>query len=226
MRATLILVTSLLASAWGATAALAVCPLSSVTVFDSTQSSSQPTAQFSDNHFCPPYGGTALASSGYDLKAGTFQLTASGASECGGGAALAAHDTFTLVGPATATPLDFTVQLVIGATFSGGGLASAEGNATLREGVSNSQYQYFSPGNPTDVTFAVAVTRAVGATFDLAVESDVYALGLGSGATLAAHLNVTGLPAGYAVVSCQGYVSDPSVPVRRASWGRVKAIYR
>lgn len=226
MRSLPMLVMLWLAGACAAGAAFAACPNSSVTVFDSTQTSSDPSAQFSDNHFCPPYGGTALASARYDLKAETFMLAASGASECGGGAALATHDTFTLVGPATATPLTFDIQLVIGAAFSGGGLATSEANVALREGASNAQSVYLSPGNPTDVTLSVPVTSAVGGTFDLFVDADTYALGLGSGASVNAHIEVAGLPAGYAIVSCQGYVSDPTVPVRATSWGRLKAIYR
>lgn len=226
MRALPIFATLWLAGACVAGAAFAACPNSSLTVFDSTRTSSDPSAQFSDNHFCPPYGGTALASAAYDLKAETFMLTASGASECGGGAALATHDTFTLVGPATATPLTFDLQLVIAATFSGGGLATSEANVSLREGASNAQSVYLSPGNPTDVTLSVAVSQAVGEALDLYVDGDIYALGLGSGAGVNAHIEVAGLPAGYAIVSCQGYASDPTVPVRATSWGRLKAIYR
>ena len=38
-------------------------------------------------------------------------------------------------------------------------------------------------------------------------------------------VSFTGVPAGVAVVSCQGYTSDVTA-VRRSSWGRLKSIYR
>ena len=38
-------------------------------------------------------------------------------------------------------------------------------------------------------------------------------------------LTFTGLPIGVSVVSCQGF-GQPPVPVREASWGRLKTIYR
>ena len=225
MRAATLLLASLLALTIAGTAR-ASCPLNTLTVHDSSETSSASSDQLTLEHFCPPYGGTALAGASYDLVAGSAALTASGTSECGGGASVATHDVFTLVGPAAGS-FTFTARLVVHAGFSGRpATSSSEAAATFREGASNSKGFNTGLGLPGDATLDLTITRDVGQTFDLFLTLDCYSLGLSAGSDVTAQLSFLGLPPGYGVVSCQGYASDPSVPVRVTSWGRLKTIYR
>ena len=75
-----------------------------------------------------------------------------------------------------------------------------------------------------DTTLSLAIQTTAGSNFRLTILLS----GGGTGADYSgiAWLRFTGLPAGAGVSSCKGYAVTPPTPALRASWGRVKAIYR
>jgi hypothetical protein len=157
---------------------------------------------------------------GYDLAHGT--LTASGTTEpecCGYGSG-STHDVFTLFGPAGSALISLTAHLHVTASVTGSGTAGA----SLREGASNGA-SYADPPGPDDATISITIARHVGETFDLFLDYNATACGDGD-ASLNGTLSFSDLPPGYAVASCQGFLSDPSVPAATTSWGRLRAIYR
>jgi hypothetical protein len=71
---------------------------------------------------------------------------------------------------------------------------------------------YVIAGTPFRLTFSVA-----NFTYGTPDQSFAQVSGLFSFANV---------PAGAAIVSCNGYVSDRAVPVRATTWGQLKTLYR
>ncbi len=213
-------------------AAAATCPLNTLRALDSTITSSDSSRGLTAKGDCQPYGGSRSGGAGYNLTVGSVSAIASSDGlVCGGNAWVSTHDIFKLVGPASPSALVFTAQLQVNAsgTFQNPFRQSGAGAyATLREGDSNSQSYVSGTGQPSNTTLSITVTRNVDESFDLYMDliASTFSEPYDESARIFGTLSFTGLPAGYAVVSCQGYVSDPAVPVRATSWGKLKAIYR
>lgn len=195
--------------------AAAPCPSNTLRANQQTVTTSDSIASIGHSRTCDshlPGGGDGFAH--FDLVSGHWRVEASAWGECSGNASLATHDVFTLIGPAGSAGIEFTIRLDVTVyDFSG---------ATLREGTSNEQSTTFGRGTQV---LEVRVGSAVGETFDLRVLMSAAADHNGSGSA-SAHLTFPDLPTGFAVSSCQGYVSDIAVAAGRTSWGRVKALYR
>jgi hypothetical protein len=74
-------------------------------------------------------------------------------------------------------------------------------------------------------TLVLGLSRAVGEVFPLVARLETFGGGTAEGTGHAVGtLRFRGLPAGYSVVSCQGYALP--TPARPATWGGVKALYR
>jgi len=182
---------------------------------------------------CAGYG-YSQADEGYDLGAGTASSAAAGDNDCPANGSLAAYDVFRIVGPASATPLPFTATLRLSGNVESScdpnAYASVSGHLEEAGGASQDfllsvAAPYSCGAQPVDRTLEIALAHLVEEPFTLLVRLGTSAQGY-STATLSSRLGFEGLPEGYGVVSCQGFVSDPSVPVRALSWGRVKTLYR
>ena len=204
--------------------AAAECPTNILAALGILTYTSSPRANISRGAPCQ-FGGSTSASAAYDLVAGTFSASGQGASDCGASGASTTDDVFRLIGPASPDSIPFTARLQASAfAFSPAGFSSGA-NVEFREGTSNSQTFGYYPGGPSSATLSLNISRAVGDSFNLHIVVAAYA-GSRASASASGTLSFIGLPPGYAVVSCQGYVSDLSVPVRATSWGRLKTIYR
>jgi hypothetical protein len=156
----------------------------------------------------------------YHLAHGTISASASTEPECCGYGTGSTHDLFTLLGPPGPALITFTAHLHVTSSQSGSGTAGA----TLREGASNSA-SYTNPPGPAEETISITIARHAGETFDLFLDYHATACGDGD-ASLSGTLSFSDLPPGYAVTSCQGFLSDPSVAATPTSWGRLRARYR
>ncbi len=76
-----------------------------------------------------------------------------------------------------------------------------------------------------DTTLTLTLAHVVGEQFQLEIHASQGGINGGSASDLE-ELSFAGLPPGYAVVSCEGYISNPVVSVRRDTWGRLKLSYR
>ena len=160
----------------------------------------------------------------YDVPNGTLSLSmyvCFTGPECGNSANVVVEDDFGLYGLPAGTPVALTAHLVAsldGGFFDTGSYSGV--TAYLKDALGGQQVAH-APGN-FEITLPVAAIA--GQTFRLHFELDGYTLHSAGGGT--ATFSFTGIPAGAAVTSCQGYVSDRSVPARAMSWGRLKTHYR
>lgn len=205
-----------------ATPALAACPSNTLDAAGNVIVTSDPSRSTFGTYYCQYEDVVSLGhgSVGYDLAHGTISAVGSTEPECCGYGTGSTHDVFTLVGPAGPALVSFTAHLHVVASLAGSGTASA----TLREGASNAA-GYNDPPGPDDATISITIARHVGETFDLYLDYSATACGDGE-ASLTGTLSFPDLPPGYAVSSCQGFLSDPSVPAAPTSWGQLRARYR
>ena len=155
----------------------------------------------------------------YDLHEGVLAANGSATpyGECT--AVALVHDEYWIVGPAGPL-LSFEAVLRASTTLADAGFAFAGiGQAWLTGG--DAQLHFSSSGSQET---AIPLTYAPGAVFP------VWAIAEGTGnvpaaaSIIRAQVLFRGLPVGYSVASCQGYLA--AVPVLPATWGRVKALYR
>ena len=123
-------------------------------------------------------------------------------------------DDYWIDGPPSAQPLTFEAVLFAEVTITGTSFASGR-----------IDFAGFSTSNSGPQTVMTSLTKSVGEVFslqaDLSTGAVDHATGMGHAT---ATLRFRGLPAGYSVVSCQGYALP--TPARSSSWGRLKAAYR
>ena len=160
----------------------------------------------------------------YNVPAATMSLSmsvCSGMFECGNAANVVVEDDFSLFGLPPGTPVALTAHLGVSLNggFSGTGTYSNV-TAYLKDALGGQQSAY-APGT-FDITLPVAAVA--GQTFRLHFE--LYGSTLHSSGDGSATFSFTGIPPGAAVTSCQGYVSDSTVPARAMTWGRLKTHYR
>lgn len=205
--------------------------------------------------YVSPNGSSVTEWGFYDLTLGRFGTVASsgctymaypGKSE----ARVALEDRYTIVGPPSAAPvaIEAVLQLDLRATgartygcwsppdFSCSVDAGAL-TAELSEPATSQTVSFASRINRADSReIALPLSHAVGETFtlrmqcsseatpvaDISVNDDCY----NRRGDVTATLSFRGLPPGYQVVSCQGFVGTGAVPAKRATWGSLKSLYR
>jgi len=175
----------------------------------------------------------------YDLVAGTLSAGVTGFGEGGAYVSLQVQDLYTIVGPASATPIEFLARVrftgTLGADLvtlpgAGTGCVGSFVNLGMASASLTDEAQLQSNPSPAcgprsfDETLDLALTKLPGQEFPLSVS--VYA---SAGHTIQAQTSgqivFVGLPPGYSMESCQGYAGSP-VATRSSSWGRVKQLYR
>jgi hypothetical protein len=199
------------------------CPVNEYSVMDSTSSTTDASRSLDLSHSCSGefFHGSGAGQMRYDLRHGTASVAAQVSGECWANASIVTRDVFTVVGPPSETPLAFEARL--DASGCAGGSASSA--IVFTEGTANSSQAFFSNGCRPE-PLALSIVRRPGETFDLSVRLGAGANVPSGSADVTVHLWFEGIPSTHAVVSCQGYVSDPRVSVRESSWGRLKVLYR
>lgn len=186
----------------------------------------------------------------YDLRTGALHAKADMQVTYMAGGALAhgrvrAHDTYNVLGPDGAAPATITARLDYHATCAGyyeysgpyGNLSMPSGDARIvfTEGVAQADSTYHTGNGTYHDSLEVVVTRAPGGTFELSFDVHAIANGVGDYSldygsnrttTIDADLVFRDLPAGWSIVSCQGYQAGQIVPARKSTWGRVKSARR
>ena len=172
------------------------------------------------------------------LPAGTMELAGSGGGgEQSCGPFLSASDLYQVVGPASAVPIPLEVRVhVTGSVtaelrswpFIGLVCGGAQMNFKLFSGAASTQFVGVNDFQPcagksfvTDLVLPLA--RLPGEQFP--VGYDLFISSHGGTGTMRGEVSFANLPAGYSIVSCQGYVGQP-VPIVARSWGRLKQAYR
>lgn len=164
----------------------------------------------------------------YNLPAG--MITAQGDADYPdgyGNAHVTTDDIYHLVGPPTAAVISFSADLQVHGQGSSYYCTAASGSATLRSGASQQVANFYGSscrGEGVDAILSLPQVRSVGEPFHLVMDV-VASASSGASASMDGSLSFSGLPPGYAIESCQGYVSNPT-PSRPSSWGRLKLRYR
>jgi len=220
---TTILICLLLASADVAHAG--PCPINTLYCNDG-----QTTSQ--DSHasvFCrDPLGILGQASASYDLMGGILTSSCTARGDQGASSGLLLFDDFTLMGEAGRCPTGIVANLHVHGHYVRAG-ALNEGNLAaaiqdMTAGVPPNQlYLLIHVSTVRDTVISWPIHHCVGDIFQMHFELD-------SGVTLGdytatAEFSFSGVPQGFAIVSCQGFTTAP-VPALPATWGSVRARYR
>lgn len=171
----------------------------------------------------------------------TGDASCEGATTCGGESQIIRGDVgvftaddYVLTGPASSDPVSFSAVLhVLGSSGQGCSVDCSSGFgcvtrcnfgtllASLKEGT---QVADALPSASVDRDLLLVLSKSVGQHFQL--DMTLRALpACNALATLASHLTFV-LPSGYGIQSCYGYRSAAPTAGLRASWGRVKSLYR
>ena len=209
--------------------ARADCPTNTVVAIGATRTSSAPRDTLArDFRGCVPhpmYCYSYSASVDYDLVIGRVHAYAQGSNAHGEGYALT-HDVFTLIGPASESPITFTAN---GHAVLAQYCDQPYATVFIREGDSNIASVAGQPCSTVATSIGVSITCLPGSSFDLYMYANARAGGgvntSGGVADATLNLKFSGVPVGYTLVSCQGYAGEP-VATRPRSWGAVKALYR
>ena len=167
----------------------------------------------------------------YDVPAGTLYLSYSEAMTI----ALSLRDDFTVVGPATGTPVPLHLRLRFSGVGSGYGyqFPAAGGTMWIRTlepepGEIQVEKTYGVPFGTVQVTpfsdsLDFTFTRPAGTPFGLEIHGDAQ-----RGYNLINNIRFAflDLPPGATVTSCKGYRQEQPTPAVARSWGRLKAAYR
>jgi hypothetical protein len=189
------------------------CPSNYVQAGGVNMTSTDATNSATDSGHCQ--FSTGFWSASYDIPAGRFSVNASFPAGCGGGAIVVVQDDFKVIGLPAGTPLQIVAVLHASANSATTTLTDSDGNHVTIGAIGQ--------GTIGDVTLPIAAIaeQPFHLTFDALAGVNAAVSG-----AVDADFHFTGLPPGTAVVSCNGYVSDRSVPVRAITWGRLKAHYR
>jgi hypothetical protein len=148
-----------------------------------------------------------------------------------GQASASTHDVFTLLGPAAAPPITFHAHAIVRTGIYCGYGDVAQAYASISDGA----FEGAGIAGSTDsclvtTDLPISISRASGSTFDIyltvsatAGSGDIFAYGSDGSASL--RLTFPDLPAGYSLVSCQGFGAGVTA-AKRSSWGALKARYR
>jgi hypothetical protein len=158
----------------------------------------------------------------YDLRTGSLH----GQVSCGfnsDGVRVLVADDFTLAGSTGSDPIAFEAELSMHAvgTYQRGSL-----QVSITEGTQSTSESFPIPFTGTAITVLhLPLSHVPGEVFrvEFMLQADS---GGESGTDASATYRFNGLPPGVLVTSCQGFVGDTQTPVRRQTWGALKAIYR
>lgn len=204
-----------------ATRSLAQCPTNTIDVCGAVTS----TAPSYSASGCGP---TSNGTGSYDLPAGTVSVLGNGDYPDGFASAhVTAEDVYHVVGPATPGLIGFSANLHAHGEGSSYYCTSASGSATLQFGTVKQSVTFHGSscqGEGVDQTISLPQQHLVGEEFHLVMDV-VATASAGASASMDGSLSFSGLPPGYSIVSCQGYMSVPT-PSASVSWGRLKVRYR
>ena len=191
---------------------------------------------FQDSSTLPSY---AWFGSSYNLVAGTIAVGTSGSGELGSFEQLLIQDLYTLVGPASATPIGFVARVRFTGSAGGGVVDLPSGGPTclgssarlrLASGAVADEKRADSYDAPDcgprafDEILNLALAKLPGEEFPLSVQ-----VSLNAGHTIpvqaSGQIEFVGMPPGYTVQSCQGYAVLP-VAAKPTTWGKLKRLYR
>jgi hypothetical protein len=164
----------------------------------------------------PPF--TTTAHVRYELVLGTFFGDAFGCLEGGSSAGLQAMDRYRVVGPATTIPIAFTANLDMQ------GLVEGDQQYLFQVGSGMPEYTNLPQPLPQTAIATIALQYLPGEEFVLQWGFKFIGNNFAF-ATVDGTLSFAGLPAGYAVRSCQGYTSD-TIGIAPITWGAVKTLFR
>jgi hypothetical protein len=173
-------------------------------------------------------GLTSIGTGSYNLPSGMVSAQSDADYPDGyGNAHVITDDVYRLVGPPTSALISFSADLHAHGQGSSYFCTSASGSATLQSGTSHQTATFHGSscqGEGVDKTLSLPQLRSVGESFDLIMDV-VATASAGASAAMDGNLSFSGLPPGYSIESCQGYLSTPT-PSRPLSWGRLKLRYR
>jgi hypothetical protein len=167
----------------------------------------------------------------FDLPAGTVELD-----QCCSllHTYVNAADAYDVAGVAIGTPVSLTVTLSVdgsvstsgcGGTGCGGVFVDSLVSGALVDRRSHA-IGVFNGSVPFHDDLTLPITIVAGSPVVIEMHFEGYRSPGGNHASQGTGvLRFSGLPPGAAVISCQGYASGPT-PTQRASWGRVKIVYR
>jgi len=196
-----------------------------------------------DSSYCPVSSELSCggpSSSYYNLTTGHLHVDVTPCQIDAGSSSAECTDQYAVVGPAGG-PMAFNVIFSISVAGTSGqannsnntgcSLASMSGLVQLDPQLHGPTTQFSANAsacqpNSTSHDIIIPLTKSPGETFELRLGVSVSASELPSTASSTGQLQFTGLPAGYSIISCQGYSSDAATPTRDASWGRLKIRYR
>jgi len=173
-----------------------------------------------------------------DLIAGTVQVSGGGAGgEYSCGAYAEANDAYQILGPASATPLDFDARVhltgVVGGSlgtwpFLGTICNTVSVRFGMTSGASTTEFTDQTTPSPCaghsfESDLVLHLSKLPGETFTVQYRPSVE--GHGELGSIRGVVYFEGLPVGYSIQSCQGYVGQP-VPALARSWGEIKHSYR
>ena len=175
--------------------------------------------------------GTVCLRAGYDLVAGRVRMV-----QCGflSHTYAIARDAYDVIGVPSGTPVSLTVEFALDGSVWTPGCGGAGCSGTLagylRHGGRTDEGVYsihlFQGSAEVHDVLRLPLTIVAGQPQAVEFELRGYRNPGGShGSEGTGTIRFTGLPPGARVVSCQGFAGQ-ATPVRSATWGRVKTIYR
>lgn len=165
----------------------------------------------------------------YDLKRGLLSSNVSAYTDAWTSSSVTTDDEYSVIGLSAGTPLDFTANFNISGSWSVYP-GVPQGNITYQVSIAadaDTAGFAWPPGGccHRDISIPLSVSLHRLAQEPFHIRLHLASQQNGGRVDESGRLVFAGLPPGAAVVSCQGYVSNPT-PVQRSSWGRLKSLYR
>ena len=204
-----------------ARAANATCPASS---YDFTGEPVSITAPYTSQYYNydDGYGDTGTSSIDFHFPNAQIDTSVTSYGYASSMALVTMVDDFTVMGLAAGTPVSLVAHLRV----DGDGMNSMLGTASVSGSIQDDAGHHAqTTGISFHGTLDLPLNEVAGTPFRLTISGQANCY-LNASTSMAGHFSFTGLPSGAGVVSCEGFVSDPSVPAHSTSWGKIKAIYR
>jgi len=165
---------------------------------------------------------------GYDLRAGRVSIEMTIDNSRFGGLVVT-DDVYRIVGLPTGTPVDFAASFTVSGFWNVfPGVPQGEFSCDGSIAADADSAGFFIPGgcchNSISQPLAISLHRTAQTLFHVRLR--LGASQYRGHVSQTGQLAFSGLPANVAVVSCQGFTSNPAVPVVHKSWGELKAHYR
>ncbi len=142
--------------------------------------------------------------------------------------AVTADDQYWIIGPTTGSAMSCTAQFAV----SGYGYYRCSGATSITVQGQTASASFYNDGStgppnatpPLSGVLSLPVIAAVGAPFEVKLSGTINPIN-SSSVYVRGTLSFAGLPAGYAVVSCNGF-GGGATSVRPRTWGSLKSVYR